>query len=78
MKYYNCHSTGSDMTVMAKNPKEAAYTFMEQLTQGLYQVKMHKVLYGAVKKDPDTSITVTEVGTEKVTYFQFTTFMNNY
>ena len=76
---YNCKSTSTSMIIDARNPKDAAQQFVDELMHGLYKVKIKKCNVLAMRKFPDTTIVVTEVGgSGKEIYFQYTSMMPKY
>lgn len=76
---YHCKSTSTSMIIDANDPKDAAQQFVDELMHGLYEVKLKKCTFLAMRKFPDTTIVVTEVGgSGKEIYFQYTSMMPKY
>ena len=76
---YTCRSTSTSMLIDAKNPKDAAQQFVDELMHNLYTIKLKKCNYLAMKKFPDTTIIVAkESAPDKEEFFQYTSMKAKY
>lgn len=75
MGRFKCKTTADEKIVDAETPKDAVDVFMKEMTGGRCRYKLKKVLGFQIKNDPDAAITVTDMSTEKKSYFQFTMFI---
>ncbi len=79
VKRYTCKSTGTTMVIDAKNPKDAAQQFVDEIMKNLYTVKLKKCTAISMKRFPDSTVTVIEQGgSGKELYFQYTSMMPRY
>ena len=70
MGLYKCSTTAEERQVQAGDPKKAAEVFLDEIYMGMYKVKLKKVTFIAAKGHPDKTVFVTDMMTQKVTYFQ--------
>ncbi|MCR5213684.1 MAG: hypothetical protein K6E10_04655 [Eubacterium sp.] len=67
-----CKSTADGKQVIAKNHKDAATKFINEMLMNCYKFKLKKVSEAAAKAEPDFSVSVNMVGETKLVYFQYT------
>ena len=67
------------MLIDAKNAKDAAQQFVDEMMHNLYTVKLKKCNARDMRKFPDTTIIVAkESSPDKEEYFQYTSMMPKY
>ncbi len=71
MNMFFCKSTAVEKSMMAKNPKDAAEKFVNDILHNCYKFKLKKVSERGAKEAPDFTVTVNVVGENKPTYFQY-------
>ena len=71
MVFY-CKSTAVERSINAKNAKQAADIFVNEMLMNCYKFKLKKVTEGTAKLSPDFSVAVSIPGESKITYFQYT------
>ncbi len=72
---FHCKSTSTAMLIDAKNSKDAAQQFVDEMMHNLYKIKLKKCNEHEKRKFPDTTITVVKEGTGKEEYFQYTSMI---
>ncbi|MBR6403515.1 MAG: hypothetical protein IKS48_09055 [Eubacterium sp.] len=68
---FYCKSTAAGKQLMAKNHKDAATNFVDEMLHYCYKFKLKKVNERTAKKEPDYTIEVSIVGEDKIQYFQY-------
>ena len=71
MNMFYCKSTASGKQLMAKNHKDAAINFVDEMLHYCYKFKLKKVNEKKKKKEPDYTVEVSIVGEDKIQYFQY-------
>ena len=66
-----CKSTADGKQIIAKNHKDAANKFINELLMNCYKFKLKKVSEGTAKSEPDFSVSVNMVGEARTIYFQY-------
>lgn len=78
MVMYHCKSTSQGKNISAKNPKEAALVFLDEVLMGMYKVKLKKVNARKYKEAPDLTVVVTDSSSGKEFYFQYASMTHWY
>lgn len=71
MKMFYCKSTATGKQLTAKNHKDAATIFVDEMLHYCYKFKLKKVNEKAAKNEPDYTVSVSVVGEDKFQYFQY-------
>lgn len=68
---FYCKSTADGRQIVAKNHKDAAEKFVNEMLHNCYKFKLKKVSEGVAKSEPDYSVQVSIAGEDKIQYFQY-------
>ena len=71
MSTFYCKSTAEGGQVVAKNHKDAAEKFVNEMLHNCYKFKLKKVSEGVAKKEPDYTVQVSVAGDDKIQFFQY-------
>lgn len=71
LKTFYCKSTAEGKQLLAKNHKDAAESFVNEMLHNCYKFKLKKVSEAVAKKEPDYSVQVSVVGDSKIVWFQY-------
>ena len=71
LDYYFCKSTATGKQVQAKNHKDAAEKFVNEILMNCYKFKLKKVNERGAKEAPDYTVEINKLGETKKVFFQY-------